>query len=223
MESLVSTRSSWAFRIDFRTGERWTLDTDRDSIQLSKAGNGVVTIRSLAPGLPLSRQDMMTVEGLGYESRKDAEREAKRWRDALALFSVVSGATVDFGTGGQRSAGDRKTDMYNSPEGRIAFVSTGMTIYRPDVTLQFASVTASLSAAYPLDQFKRDLFESFTADADLNEDLFAACTLYNSSMLADIQSVRLVLLVTAVECLSDQASASDPAKLMIADLISQVQ
>lgn len=219
----VTSGSEWAFRIDFRPADKWTVASSASAIELYRSDNASVTLRTLAAGDSLNEAEMLTLEGVGYLSKDAAKTAAKRWRDILALLSVSYGATVDFGTTGQRSAGDRADDLYNYPEGRIAFVSPGMTIYRPNVTLSFTSVSGSLSAALSEDEIVGMFEFCDLADAVFDKDVFAACTLYNSSMLEDNQSVRLVLLITAVESLTHQELFSQRVQDLVSLLETQVR
>lgn len=221
MSILITPGRGWVFRIDFRP-HYWTIGTEDDSITLSQDDNRKVNLRSLADGNPLKGAEMLTIEGSGYPTQEAAERAAKQWRDTVALLSVSFDQVIDFASAGRRRMSDSPSGGREPLGDPMESTIPGVAIYNPEFMLSLGWAVATLNAELTVECVTEQFTYLAAADAELDADLYAACTLYNSAMIENDQSVRLVLLVTAVESLSRQDPLSEAAQEVITVLQSEV-
>ena len=214
---------SYSFRIRVNCSPNRAIHSEKLKLTIPIHGSDdCLILCNPASQKPIKDAEQLVLSGAGYGSHQDAFDAGSRFLGAFKVALARVRVGVDFG---ERAAGGCYTttglNMLAMQHGRRVLNNAhGLLVYETEPKPVFASIDAQAIVGFNADMFTAILAQSVAQNPDLSERDQLAFSFFNASLFRVTADARFLLLVMAIEALSNQISRSDTAVEHVDKLIS---
>ncbi|XCN73861.1 MAG: hypothetical protein Q3M24_03650 [Candidatus Electrothrix aestuarii] len=210
---------SYSFRIRFAQSPRYSIETQENKLILPVPDKQIsVALCSKPEDISIREASKLVIKGTGYNSFSAAEIDGQRiknalivafarWRIGVDFWQTMTAKTILTEEGLKQLEQETGKRVLHDVEGLMVFESNP----KPTLAYLEAEDISKWCISHPPEDILQDFSKALESAPSLSERETLAFRLYNSSLFQLFFDARFLLLIMAIETLSEYAPRSEKA------------